>query len=76
MVSKSNVGFKSPLHHGLWEPEFYSDLVYTFRKIMGKTDFSDELMIRYKRIGYNSNVMVQSVCLVINPIPIVNFAAL
>ena len=33
-------------------------------------------MIRYKRIDYNSNVMQQSACLMINPIPVDNFAAL
>ena len=35
------------------------------------TDFSDQLrkiIMRYKRIGYNLNVMRQSACLVINPI--------
>ena len=25
------------------EPEFYNDLVYKIKKIMGKTDFSDQL---------------------------------
>ena len=46
---------------------------------MGKTDFSDEfrkIIIRHKRIGYDLNVMRQSVCLVINPITFDNFAAL
>ena len=42
---------------------------------MGRTDFSDQLMIRYKCIGYNSDIRLQSACLVINPITIVNFAA-
>ena len=41
-VSKFNVGFKSLLHQGLSEPEFYGDLVYKFKKIMGRTDFSDQ----------------------------------
>ena len=43
------------------------------------TDFSDQLrknIMRYKRIGYNSNVMRQSVCLVINPIKADGYAAL
>ena len=34
------------------------------------TDFSDQfrkIIMRYKRIGYNLNVMRQSACLVINP---------
>ena len=43
------------------------------------TDFSDQLrkiIMRYKRIGYNLNVMLQSVCLVINPINVISYAAL
>ena len=68
-ISKFNVGLKSLLHQGLSEPEFYGDLVYKFKKIRGMTDFSDQLrkiIMRYKRIGYNLNVMRQSACLVIN----------
>ena len=43
------------------------------------TDFSDQfrkIIIRYKRIGYNLNVMRQSACLVINPITVDGYAAL
>ena len=40
-ISKFNFGLKSLLHQGLSEPEFYGDLVYKFKKIMGRTDFSD-----------------------------------
>ena len=43
------------------------------------TDFSDQfrkIIMRYKRIGYNLNVMRQSVCLVINPITVDGYAAL
>ena len=63
LISKFNVGLKSLLHQGLSEPEFYGDLVYKFKKIRGMTDFSDQFrkIIRYKRIGYNLNVMRQSV---------------
>ena len=39
LISKFNVGLKSLLHQGLSEPEFYGDLVYKFKKIMGRTDF-------------------------------------
>ena len=70
-VSKFNVGLKSLFHQGLSEPEFYGDLVYTFKKIMGRTSFSDQfrkIIIRQKRIGYDLNVMRQSACLVINSI--------
>ena len=42
LISKFNVGFKYILHPGLSEPKFYGDLVYKFKKIMGRTDFSDQ----------------------------------
>ena len=61
------------------KPEFYGDLVYKFKKIRGMTDFSDQfrkIIMRYKRIGYNVNVMRQSACLVINPITVDSYAAL
>ena len=60
-------------------PELYGDLVYKFKKIRGMTDFSDQfrkIIMRYKRIGYNLNVMRQSACLVVNPITVDSYAAL
>ena len=79
LVFKFNVGLKPFLHHGLSEPEFYGDLVYKFKKIVGRTDFSDQLrniIIRYKYIGYNVNVMRQYACLVINPITVIKYSLL
>ena len=79
LISKFNVGLKSLLHQSLSEPEFYGDLVYKFKKIMGRTDFPDQfrkIIIRHKRIGYILNVMRQSACLVINSITVDNFGAL
>ena len=79
LISKFNVGLKSLLHQGLSEPEFYGDLVYNCEKIMGMNDFSDQfrkIIMRYKRIGYNLNVMRQSTCLVINPIKVDGYVAL
>ena len=59
IVSKYNVGLKTFLLQGLSEPEFYGDLVYKFRKIIGKNDFPyhfKKIIVRYKKIGYNINV--------------------
>ena len=39
LISKFNVGLKSLLHQGISEPELYGDLVYKFKKIMGRADF-------------------------------------
>ena len=79
LISKLYVGLKSLLQQGLLEPEFYGDLVYKFKTIRGMTDFSDQfrkIMMPYKRIGYNLNVMRHSACLVINPITVDGYAAL
>ena len=60
LVSKFNVGLKTLLHQGLSEPEFYGDLIYKFKKNVGRADFSDQfrkIIVRYKRIGYNINIM-------------------
>ena len=65
LVSQFNVGLKPLLHQGLSEPEFYDDLVYKLKKKKneGRADFSDQIrkiIVRYKRIGYNTNIMRQS----------------
>ena len=36
LVSKFNVGLKTLLHQGLSEPEFYGDLIYKFKTIVGR----------------------------------------
>ena len=58
---------------------FYGDIVYTFSKIVGRNDFSDQfkkIINCSKRIRYNMNVRRQTACLVVNPITVYNFAAL
>ena len=43
-----------------WEPEFYGDLVYKFEKLIGINDLSFQfrkIIARYRRIGYNLNVV-------------------
>ena len=78
---KINVGVKSLSHKCLSKPEIYGDLhvVYKIKRIIGRTDFSDQfrkIIIRHRRIGYDLNVMRQYAYLVINPITVDNFAAL
>ena len=58
---------------------FYGDLVYKFRKIIGKNDFPyhfKKIIVSYKKISYNINVMRQTACLVVNPIKVNSFAYL
>ena len=78
-MSKFNVGLKILLLQGLSEPEFYGDLVYKFRKIIGQNDFPlhfKKIIIRYKMVGYNIDVLRQTACLVVNPIKVNSFAYL
>ena len=52
IVSKYNVGLKTLLLQGLSEPEFYGDLVYKFRKIIGINDFTyhfKKIVVRYTK---------------------------
>ena len=79
LVSKFKVGLKFLLQQGLSEREFYGDLVYKLREIVIRADFSDrfrKVIMCYKRIGYNINVMRQSACLVIIPVRVDIFASL
>ena len=72
LISKFQVGLKSLLSQGLSEPDFYRDLVYKLKKIVG----SNKIISHYKKIGYNINVLQQTACLVVNPITVGNFAFL
>ena len=78
LISKYNVGLETLLSGGLSGPEFYGDLVYKFKKLIGNNDFSFQfrkIIARYRRIGYNLNVMRQSACLVFNAIAVDGCAA-
>ena len=64
---------------GLSEPEFYGDLVYKFRKTFGTNDFPyhfKKIIVRYKKISYNIDVLRQTACLVVNPIKVNSFVYL
>ena len=52
------------------------DLVYIFKRIVGKPNFSDQfkkIVKRYIRVGYNLDIMRQSACLVLNPITVYTY---
>ena len=60
LISKFQVGFKSLLRQGLSEPEFYDDLVYKLKKIVGSNNFSAQfvkIISHYKKVGLNINVL-------------------
>ena len=78
-MSEYNVRLKTLFLQDLSEPEFYGGLVDKFRKIIGENDFPyhfKKIIVRYKKIGYNIDVLRQTACLVVNPIKVNNFAYL
>ena len=47
---------------------------YKFKRISGKPNFSDQLKKkRYKRVGYNMDIMRQSAYLIVNPIMVYSY---
>ena len=55
------------MHQGISNTEFYGDLVYKFKKIIGNPVFSDlfkRIVNRFSRAGYTLDIMRQTACLV------------
>ena len=79
LVEKYSVSLKTLLQQGISGPEFYGDVVYRFKRNVGKSNFSEQfrkLINRYKRIGYSLDIMRQAACLVVNPIIVDGYASL
>ena len=56
LIVKYNIGLKTLLQQGISEAIFYGGLVYKFKRIVGKPNFSDQfkkIVNRYIRVGYN-----------------------
>ena len=73
LIVKYNIGLKTLLQQGISEPIFYGDLVYKFKRIV---DQFKKIVKRYIRVGYNLDIMRQSVCLVLKPITVYSYGFL
>ena len=79
LIVKYNIGLKALLQHGISESIFHGDLVYEFKRIVGKHNFSDQfkkIVKRYIRVRYNLDIMRQSACPVSNPITVYSYGFL
>ena len=79
LVEKYHVSLKKLMQQGICNPEFYGDLVYKFKKIIGNPNFSNllkRIVNRFKRAGYSLDIMRQTARLVFNPIMVEGYAAL
>ena len=79
LIVKYNVGLKTLLQQGKSKPLSYDDLVHKFKRIVGKTNFSDQfkkIIKRYNKVGYNLDVMRQAACPVLDPITVYSYGFL
>ena len=56
LIVKYKIGLKTLLQQGISEPIFYGDLVYKFKRIVGKPNFKDlfkKILKSYIRVGYS-----------------------
>ena len=63
---------------GISNLDYYGDLVYHFKKIIGNPNFSDlfkRIVNRFKRAGYILYIMRQTARLVFNQIMVEGYAA-
>ena len=73
LIVKYKICLKTLLQQGISKSVFYGDLVHKSKIIFGKPNFSDQfkkIIKRYKRVGYNMDIMRQSACLVVNPLTV------
>ena len=79
LIEKYHVSLKKLMQQAICNPEFYGDLVYKLKKIIGNPSFSNifkRIVNRFKRAGYSLDIMRQTACLVFNPIMVEGYAAL
>ena len=79
LIEKYHVSLKKLMQQCICNPEFYGDLVYEFKKIIGNPNSSNllkRIVNRLKRAWYSLDIMRQTVCLVFNPIMVKGYAAL
>ena len=80
LIEKYHISLKKKfMQQGICYPEFYGDLVYKFKKIIGNPNSSNlfkRIVNHFKRAGYSLDFIRQTACLVFNPIMVEVYAAL
>ena len=79
LIVKFNFSLKTLQQQGISEPIFYGDLVYKFKRIVGKPTLVinslKQIIKRYKNES-NLGIMRQFACLVVNPITVYSYGFL
>jgi hypothetical protein len=69
LINKYNTPLKTLLREGISHPEFYGDVVYKLRKIIGKPYFHQLFIKGIKKFikkGYKSRILQHTACLVVD----------
>ena len=79
LISKYKLSLKALLTRGISHPEFYGDVVYKLRKIIGHDHFQTLFPKRIKHFrkkGYDPTILQRTACLVVDPFTVGNHAFL
>ena len=79
LLEKYNSNLKTLLRQGVAHPEFYGDVVYRLRKIVGHSQFSSlfvKIIKSFKKRNYNPTILQHTACLVVSPFTVGNHASL
>ena len=79
LISKYNCNLKTLLRQGISHPEFYGDVIYRLRKIIGKNHFSSlftKIIRKYRKRNYDVIILQRTACLIIDPFTVGSHASL
>lgn len=79
LINKYKCNLKTLLRQGISHPEFYGDVIYKLRKIIGHTHFHTVFVKRIKKFikkGYDPVILQRTACLVVNPYTVGHHASL
>ena len=65
LIEKYHVSLKKLMQQGICNPEFYGNLVYKLKKIIGNPNIYDlfkRIVNHFKRAGYTLDIMRQTAC--------------
>ena len=79
LISKYKTSLKSLLRQGISHPDFYGDVIYKLRKIIGTPYFNQVFVKRIKKFikkDYDPRILQHTACLVVDPFTVGQYAYL
>ena len=79
LVEKYNTNLKTLLRQGITHPEFYGDVIYRLRKLIGSDNFADRFTKCIRKFvgkGYNKQILHRTACMVVDQSTVNHYACL